>query len=228
MDLHQAESGDKKMRLVNTVSISLAALALASCGPSTGTNAASGEVVQLSEIGGSWSLDSSASRIAFASIKAGELIETHYFPGLTGEVSETGQTVINVPLDQVETKIDLRNERMQTLFFETDTYPQAEIRATVAREAFAALAVGDRLETELEGTLSLHGVTSAVYANVFVTRIAPTRVEVATSEPVVVYVADHNLEAGLEALREVANLPSITPAVPVTFTLVFDASETGQ
>nr|WP_070960247.1 YceI family protein [Hyphomonas sp. Mor2] len=216
------------MRLVNMISVSLAALALASCAPSGGSDASGEAPVQLSDVSGAWTLDSSASRIAFASIKAGELIETHYFPGLSGEISERGETVIRVPLEQVETKIDQRNERMQNLFFETDTYPLAEIRATVEKDAFAALAVGDRLETELEGTLSLHGLDAPVYANVFVTRIAPTRVEVATSEPVIVHVADHNLEAGLEALREVANLPSITPAVPVTFTLVFDASGSEQ
>ncbi|NQY98580.1 MAG: YceI family protein [Henriciella sp.] len=212
------------MRLVKTMSGAVAALALASCGAPDNGSAAGGSEVQLSDIQGAWSLDSSASRIAFASIKSGELIETHFFPGLTGEVAETGETVITVPLDQVETKIEQRNERMQTLFFQTETYPTAEIRATVEKDAYAALPVGGRLETELEGTLSLHGIDAAVYANVFVTRIAPTRMEVATSEPVVVYVADHNLEAGLEALRDVANLPSITPAVPVTFTLVFEAT----
>ena len=211
------------MKVMTSISAALIALALAGCGLSeqSGANAAS---VQLSEIPGSWSLDSAASKMAFASIKIDELIETHYFPGLSGEISESGETFITVPLAQVETKIDLRNERMQSMFFKTDTYPEAEIRASVDKAAFADLAIGDRLETELEGTLSLHGVVSPVYANVFVTRIANDRVEVATSEPVVVYVADYNLEAGLEALREVAGLTSITPAVPVTFSLVFDAA----
>lgn len=216
------------MRLANSIGFSLAALALASCAPSGEEGAADGEIIQLADIQGAWSLDSAASRIAFASIKSGELIETHYFPGLTGTVSELGETVITIPLDQVETRIEQRNERMQSLFFQTGTYPTAEIRATVARDAFADLPVGGRLETELDGVLSLHGIDSTVYANVFVTRISPLRVEVATTEPVIVHVADHNLETGLEALREVANLPSITPAVPVTFSLVFEASDTAS
>jgi len=212
------------MRLVNSIGFSLAAVALVSCAPSGEGAAGNGADMQLADIEGAWSLDSEASRIAFASIKSGELIETHFFPGLTGEVSQLGETVITIPLDQVETKIDQRNERMQSLFFQTDTYPLAEIRASVARDGFADLPVGGRLETELDGVLSLHGIDSTVYANVFVTRISPVRVEVATTEPVIVHVADHNLEAGLEALREVANLPSITPAVPVTFTFVFEAT----
>ncbi|MEL6861404.1 MAG: YceI family protein [Pseudomonadota bacterium] len=211
------------MKVMTSISAALIAATLAGCGQS-GQSAAPASPVQLTDIAGSWALDQASSKIAFASIKVDELIETHYFPGLSGEISESGETVITIPLAEVETKIDQRNERMQSMFFKTDTYPEAEIRAAVDKAAFANLAVGDRLETELEGTLSLHGVVSPVYANVFVTRIADDRVEVATSEPVVVHVADYNLEAGLEALREVAGLTSITPAVPVTFSLVFDAA----
>ncbi len=211
------------MKTMTFISAGLMALALVGCGQSQ-QNVGSTSPTPLTEISGAWSLDGAASKIAFASIKVDELIETHYFPGLSGEISESGETVITIPLAEVETKIDLRNERMQSMFFETETYPEAEIRVTVDKADYADLAIGERLETEVEGTLSLHGVDSYVYANVFVTRIADMRVEVSTSEPVVVHVADFNLEAGLEALREVAGLTSITPAVPVTFSLVFDAS----
>jgi len=212
------------MRILTLTSLSVAMLALAGCGQTERSDAAGDQAVQLSDIAGAWTLDSPSSKIAFASIKAGEVIETHFFTGLTGEVSPSGETVITIPLDQVETKIDQRNERMRTLFFKTDSYPTAAIRATVDAAAFAELPIGGRIATELEGVLSLHGVESAVYADVFVTRIANARVEVATSEPVIVHVADFNLEAGLEALREIANLPAITPAIPVTFTLVFEAT----
>lgn len=170
-----------------------------------------------------WALDSDASRIAFASIKAGEIIETHFFPGLSGEVSESGDAVISIPLDQVETKIDLRNERMRDMFFETAQFPTATLSAKVDPQSYADLPVGSRTQAEIEGTLSLHGVDAVVYADTFITRIAETRIEVASAEPVVIYVADHGLEAGLEALRDVAALPSITGASPVTFTLVFEA-----
>ena len=212
------------MKVMTSISAGLMALALVGCGQGQ-QNVGSASPTPLSEIAGSWSLDGAASKIAFASIKVDELIETHYFPGLSGEISESGETVITIPLAEVETKIDLRNERMQSMFFETETYPEAEIRVSVDRAEFSNLAIGERLETEVEGTLSLHGVESYVYASVFVTRIADARVEVSTSEPVVVHVADFNLEAGLEALREVAGLTSITPAVPVTFSLVFDAAD---
>ena len=176
-------------------------------------------------VSATWSLDTAGSSIAFASIKAGELIESHTFAGLSGKISPDGEAEIDIPLDQVETKIDLRNERMREMFFETGTYPVATINASVDPEAFADLPVGGRTKAEITGELSLHGVEAPVYADVFVTRIGGTRIEVASTEPVVVNVSEFNLDNGLERLREVAGLPSITPASPVTFTFVFEAED---
>ncbi|MHA7899207.1 MAG: YceI family protein [Henriciella sp.] len=196
-------------------------LALAGCGQASQTPEAPAAPVIANDA--TWALDSQASKIAFASIKAGEVIETHFFPGLSGEVGADGAASVTIPLDQVETKIDIRNERMREMFFETETFPTATISTTVDTGTYSDLAIGERRSTEIEGTLSLHGADASVYANAFVTRIAADRIEISSAEPVVVYVADFNLEAGLEALREVAGLPSITSAVPVTFTFVFSA-----
>lgn len=215
------------MSLTKSTSLIVAMLAVVGCGQidhSEGPNQLAAQPAPLTEIPGSWSLDPVASKIAFASIKSGEIGEVHYFDGLSGGVDEDGEAIVNISLDDVETKIDQRNERMRSLFFETGSYPVATVRANVEEEAFSTLPVGGRMAAELEGTLSLHGVESTIYADVFVTRIAGERVEVATSEPVILYVSDFKLEGGLEALREVAGLPSITPAVPVTFTFVFDGS----
>lgn len=172
--------------------------------------------------GKTWKLDDSASRIAFASIKADEFIETHYFLRLSGQIRPNGEAIVTIFLDNIETRIDIRNERMRDLFFETHKFPKAKIKAAVNVEEFSVLPIGGRKQTEIEGILSLHGKETPVFTNVFVTRIAEARVEVASSEPVIVYVSDFNLESGLESLREVANLPSITGAAPVTFSLVFD------
>lgn len=205
----------------------LPVLVLAGCGPTAETNeapSAINEVVEAVPQDATWSLDSTASRIAFASIKAGEVIETHFFPGLTGEITSDGQAMVAVPLDQVETKIDLRNERMREMFFQTSEYPTAVIRATVSAQDFSDLETGERRQTEIDGTLSLHGAEAPIFVDAYVTRIAPTRIEIESAEPVIVYVSDFGLEAGLEALREVAGLPAITASVPVTFTFVFETS----
>ncbi|MEM5516399.1 YceI family protein [Henriciella sp. AS95] len=208
--------------------IILATCLLASCGQSgspadaSAPQTDSAETPAVSEA--AWSLETEASRISFVSIKAGELIETHYFSGLSGQISPDGNAEITIPLDEVETKIDLRNERMRDMFFETDRYPVATIRAEVDPDTYSDLAVGARRSAEIEGVLSLHGADATVFANVFVTRVASNRVEISSAEPVVLVLSDFNLDAGLEALREIANLPSITPASPVTFTFMFEAA----
>ena len=211
------------MRMINLVSIGLALALAAGCGQAsqdTPSGTASAPVsLQLTT---DWSLDADASRIGFASVKAGEIIEAHHFYGLSGQISSAGNVAVDIPLDQVETKIDLRNERMREILFETGTYPIAKITASVDPEDFKSLTIGGRTQTQIEGTLSLHGVEAPITADVFVTRIAERRVEVASAEPVILYVEDFNLTNGLEALREVANLPSITASSPVTFTFVFE------
>lgn len=212
------------MKTIARASVLMTLLAFAACGqaPSSNTGA---DASQAAPIASSWTLDTGDSRIAFASIKAGEVIETHYFQGLSGSVTPAGEVAVSIPLDLVETKIDIRNERMREMFFETSSFPEAMIEGRVDLGAFADLPVGERLATEITGTLSLHGNDVPVDASVFVTRIADGRVEVASAEPVVLYLADFDLEAGLEALRNIANLPSITASSPVTFTFVFDADE---
>ena len=196
---------------MRVIAAALALTVMAGCGQGgSGNDAAPGASASPNLTSASWALDTDASRIAFASIKAGEVIETHFFPGLTGDITESGEAAISIPLDQVETKIDLRNERMREMFFDTAQFPTATLAAKVDPQAFADLPVGGRTQTEIEGTLSLHGVDAVIYADAFVTRIALKRIEVASAEPVVIYVADHGVEAGLEALSEVAALPSIT------------------
>ena len=218
------------MQFLKTKSLSIVMLALVSCGPTESRAEldkqveSAPQIVALTQVSDTWSLDATSSKIAFASIKADDIVETHYFPGLTGSVAADGEVTVIIPLEQVETRIELRNERMRTLFFETETYPTATIRAFVDKAAFSDLSIGDRKQMELEGRLSLHGEDTTVYVDAFVTRIAEGRVEVSSSEPVALHVVDFKLDAGLEELRKVAGLPSITPSVLVTFTLVFDAT----
>ena len=213
------------MRVLGGALAVSAALVLAGCGAGDAPQA-NGEASALST-DAAWTLDSDASRIAFVSIKDGEVIETHYFPELVGRVSPGGESLVEIPLDRVQTKIDIRDERMREMFFDTSRFPVATIRASVATDALSALAIGERVRQPLTGMLSLHGQEARIDVDAFVTRIADDRVEVQSAEPVIVYLADFDLEPGLERLREVAFLSSITASSPVTFTFVFEAGGEG-
>ena len=68
----------------------------------------------------------------------------------------------------------------------------------------------------------LHGTQLSVTLDLNVARLSETRVLVSSRKPVIINAGQVGLAAGVEALREIAGLPSISPAVPVTFLMYFD------
>jgi len=174
---------------------------------------------------GAWSLDPAASRISFISIKAGEIAEIHRFRKVEGRVAPDGSAEIIIPLDSVETNIDIRNERMREMLFETADYPRATITGAFDLDAYRSLAAGERIETDAVLTLDLHGVEGDLNTSLFVTRLGPDRISVETVAPIVVEASAFDLGEGVEALREVAGLPTIAPLAPVTASLVFQRAD---
>lgn len=169
-----------------------------------------------------WSLSSEESRIGFVSVKAGTVAESHHFSALQGTVDDSGAAEIFIPLDGVETNIDIRNERMREFLFETAKYPSAAITATIDEKALNGLKVGARSQIDFVGELRLHGATSPIETTLTVTRLSKIRVLVETTDPIILYADQFDLVAGLDKLTELAGLSSITPAVPVTASLVFE------
>lgn len=169
-----------------------------------------------------WALSPDESRIGFISVKAGDFPESHYFREVQGTVSQSGEAEITVPLDSVETNIDIRNERMREFLFETDKFPTATITATIDFDALNTLDIGARKSVDFTGELTLHGVSAPIETVLTVTRITEARVLVETTDPVILYADQFELSAGIKKLMELASLPSITPAVPVAISLVFE------
>ena len=172
-----------------------------------------------------WVLSSNESRINFVSVKAGEIPESNHFTNLSGAVSEDGAANIQIALDSVETNIDIRNERMRKFLFETDKHPTAAISASIDLDALENLQIGDRDEVAFVGELDLHGAREPIDATLIVTRIAEDRVLVETNDPIILYTDLFGLAKGVQKLMELASLPSITPAAPVTVSLVFERKE---
>lgn len=171
---------------------------------------------------GRWRLAAEDSRISFVSIKAGDFAENHYFETISGEVASDGAAKIEIALESVETKLDIRNERMRDILFEVASYPTATVTAQVALDAFETLSVGARQPHMIDLTLTLHGVDIEAPANVFVTRLGEDRVSVETVEPVLLHAEDFGFGAALDELKEIAGLTSISRAVPVTASLIFE------
>ncbi len=168
-----------------------------------------------------WTLDPSASRLSFISIKKTHVAEVHRFKRLEGEVDDKGVGRLVIDLNSVDTGVPIRDQRMRAMLFETPRFPQATLTARVDIAKVEGLGVGEMALDAVEGTLALHGLERPVHAPVAIVRLARDRLYVASLEPVILYAPDFGLKEGIERLRQVVKLPNISFAVPVTFSLVF-------
>ncbi|MEX0941880.1 MAG: YceI family protein [Pseudomonadales bacterium] len=170
---------------------------------------------------GDWQLDADASSLSFTSVKNGSVIEAHRFRTLSGSVSVDGKAQFNVSLDSIDTLIPVRDERMQTMLFEIEQYPDATFSAEVPITAVTQLEVGDAMEYLLKGTLSIRRARLEVSVPVSILRAGEGAFHVVSIKPLLVEAGNFGLLKGIEALREIAGLDAITPVVPVSFSLVY-------
>lgn len=171
--------------------------------------------------GSAWTLDGATSELSYVTIKSGEIAETNSFETLSGDVSADGAATVTIDLASVSTGVDIRDERMRDIFFVVSDNPTASVTAQIDPASFEALAVGASAQTTLDGTLGLKGVEAPFQAEVTVTRAGPDKVIAVSDKPVIIEAARFELTEGLAELQELAGLPSITPVVPVTFSLTF-------
>lgn len=195
------------MRLIPKLLPAPLALALALSGASAGAD---------------WSLVPEDSSLGFVSVKNARIAEGHTFEALSGRVSDDGAELV-IDLASVDTLIPIRNERMRELLFEVASFPTATFRTAIDLEAMEDLPVGESRRMDVSGELALHGEVQPLTVTLLVSRTAPDRVGVATIRPIVISADAFALGGGVARLREVAGLDSITPMVPVSFSLSFAA-----
>tara|TARA_B110000261_G_scaffold160148_1_gene199267 strand:- start:4 stop:597 length:594 start_codon:yes stop_codon:yes gene_type:complete len=168
-----------------------------------------------------WSLDNDASTLSFVTVKAEHVAEVHTFDSLSGTIGDDGGVEITIELASVNTMIPIRNERIQEMLFETNLFPDGIITGSIDLDALTDMDAGSSVARQIDFELSLHGQSVALAADVQITRTGEG-VIVSTLKPLVVMADSFALTAGVEMLREVAGLPSISRAVPVSFTVVFE------
>ncbi|MGB5200637.1 MAG: YceI family protein, partial [Sedimenticolaceae bacterium] len=72
-----------------------------------------------------WQLVPDKSHLSFVSTKKQHIAESHTFKGLQGSVDNDSVGTVAVDLASVDTKIEIRDERMRETLFETKEYPTA-------------------------------------------------------------------------------------------------------
>jgi len=170
-----------------------------------------------------WTLDNDASKLSFVTIKATDIGEVHTFDTLSGTVEDDGSAAVVIELASVNTLIPIRDERMRDLLFQVTVFPIATITTKIDPESITAIAPGDSMVVTSEVLVELHGEAAPLVMQLRITRLTDTRVAVSSLQPVIVNAGMFALVDGVEQLREVAGLPSISKAVPVSFYLTFNA-----
>ncbi|QJP07839.1 YceI family protein [Pseudomonas multiresinivorans] len=168
-----------------------------------------------------WQLDGDTSRISFVSVKRGKMAEVQRFDRLSGQIDDQGAVRVVVPLESIDSGLALRDERMRNSFFEIERFPEAIVSSQLDLSRYDDLRVGQSRQETLDFNLDLHGQQRRLKSEVLVSRPSESRIEVTTLEPLVLKLIDFDLEEKLEPLKAVANVPSITPEVPVFAVLGF-------
>lgn len=170
-----------------------------------------------------WTLNTTDSYLNFATTKNTHNLEVHNFTAITGDISNTGVATLIIDLNTVNTGVALRDQRMRDLLFQTSTYPSATVTVALPTTLLSSLVIGQAATTDISASLNLHGVTGAITTKVAVQKLSSSRILVQNLAPVLVKAGDYSLTDGVEALRAAVGIASISVAVPVDFTLVFDA-----
>jgi polyisoprenoid-binding protein YceI len=170
-----------------------------------------------------WQLDNDQSQLNFVSIKKGNVAEVHHFERLTGNLSENGTFTLDIDLESVNTNIEIRDQRMREFLFDVVDFPAASLTAQVEPALVAELASGMTRTATIDAELSLHGQKQSLTIDVLVTKLSDNTLMLVSAKPLVLNVSDFDLVQGVEKLRELAGLPSISHAVPVSFYLTLNA-----
>ncbi len=191
----------------------------------TGTIGGLALLILASTVNAAWTLNNEASRLSFVSIKKDQVAEVHKFSHLSGTIADDGSVDITIQLASVDTAIPIRDERMRSMLFKTDLFPQAKVSGKVDLAKYKSLETGRLQRDEIEISLSMHDQSKTLKAEVAVVTLDGGRMMVTTISPLIINAADFDLAQGVLELTKIAELPVISEAVPVTLSLVFDSAK---
>jgi len=161
-------------------------------------------------------LDNALSSLSFVSVKKGSAGEAHHIRKLSGSISTSGELSVVLDLASVDTKVEIRDQRMKEFLFDTAKHPTATITANIGNKIPAAGVIMRSGEV----TLSMHGASKSLPVNAIIVNTGDKLV-MTSATPIILKAADFGMEAGVKKLQELAKLPSVATAVPVSFALTF-------
>jgi polyisoprenoid-binding protein YceI len=199
----------------NIVALSLASALLAAC---SSTTEATGPAAAKS-----YTVDAASSSVTFVSTKAGAagvggVTETSRFTRYTGGLDAQGRINLAIDLTSVESGIEIRDQRLQTMLWNVKANPTAVFKAQLPAASMTLVGRSGQA-IDVDGELTLAGQSKPISAKLHVTSLPDGALLVSTQAPIVVNANDFGLKAGVEALREVVGLNFLSSSAPVSLSL---------
>jgi hypothetical protein len=175
----------------------------------------------ISQVAMASQLVSNHSVLNIISTKKGSIAEIHSFSALSGSLSDNGAIEVSVPLTSVSTGIGIRDQRMREFLFNTKVFPIAIFTANINKTSIDLLKDGEVTELAIDGEISMNGQKAKSLVNVVIMRQLDGSLIVVTKQPFIINAQDFGYVDGINKLKALAALSSISMTVPVTFSVVF-------
>ncbi|WP_086982484.1 YceI family protein [Vibrio aphrogenes] len=170
-----------------------------------------------------WHLDPKLSQVHFITVKNSTIAEVNQFKTITGIINDQGAAVVDIDLASVDTKVDIRDQRIKEKLFNVLHYPEASLSAQIDMKPLQQMKLGEQKIVPLNAVLSLHDQQQSIQTHVSVVAIEDGSFSINTLEPILINADLFGMSDGIKALQNIANLEVISPIIPVTAQFVFQA-----
>ncbi|PKH04811.1 YceI family protein [Moritella sp. Urea-trap-13] len=164
-----------------------------------------------------FNLTTDFSSISFATIKKQYVVEPATMSGLTGSLDEQGRFAVIAPVANIDTGVSVRNERLNSLFFNTTENPVI----MVSGQFDLASLTQPISKMIVPAEVSFYGNKKTFNFPVIITKTA-NAIIVSSYAPVIITASDFAIPAvNLTKLAATVGGLALSDAVPVNINLVF-------
>lgn len=164
-----------------------------------------------------FNLETDLSSVSFATIKKQFVVEPATISGLTGSLDEQGKFDIKVPVANVDTGVSIRNDRLNSLFFNAAVNPTIAINGQFALAAFEQ-EIGKAI---VPAAVTFYGKTKTFNFPVIIVKTKDA-ISVSSYTPVIVRASDFGIPTdNLTKLAATVGGLALSDVIPLNINLVF-------
>ena len=165
-------------------------------------------------ISDNWQLIPKKSTLSFITTKNKVISEEHTLKLSQGQIHNL-KFEATIDLNTIDTQIEIRDQRMRDILFQTESFPQANISSQLPDNLSLNQTV------TLPFILNLHGHQKTYNSQVLI-QMVEDQLVVTNYDPVTVNAKDFDLDGAVNQLTKIAGLQGINYDVLVDFKLTFE------